>query len=510
MGLEVVAAEGLGRLRDPRAVKPLVACLVADNAALRRAGAEALGNLGLPNFNKIFAGNAEDWRRLGACGDPRGIVWLVEALAKNAHDLAVIAESLGKSGDPRAVRPLVGCLDSWDEGTRKAAADGLQGIGAAHGPQLLVEALPDASAKERSALVDILLRLRDARAVLPVIQVAGHASAEVRQDAAYALNRMGDIRACETLIKLLDDQAGGVRANAAEGLGRLRDRRATGPLIKALGDEDGNVRQIAAEALNGIGEPKWRAMITGNHEDCLRLGASSDPRAFEPLSKALGSRSMRGCAAEALGKLGDARAVGPLIAAMGDKDHQFRETVTEALAQFRDRRRGRNLDRGAAGRILRSPPGCLYGARQAGRRPRGATACPRVGRRLPGTSSLRRRGASGIARSASGEPVGRGAGDWDPKNRKTVAGLLHRRGEPQWTGMIDGQPDDFVRLGACRRRPRHSDADQVSESPAKGPASIGGSRSDLAQRDQASLVESALAASRAIGKGASFRLALRS
>ena len=101
MGLEVVAAEGLGRLRDPRAVKPLVACLVADNAALRRASAEALGNLGLPNFNKIFAGNAEDWRRLGACGDPRGIVWLVEALAKNAHDLAVIAESLGKSGDPR-------------------------------------------------------------------------------------------------------------------------------------------------------------------------------------------------------------------------------------------------------------------------------------------------------------------------------------------------------------------------------------------------------------------------
>ena len=88
----------------------------------------------------------------------------------------------------------MGCLDSWDEGTRKAAADGLQGIGAAHGPQLLVEALPDASAKERSALVDILLRLRDARAVLPVIQVAGHASAEVRQDAAYALNRMGDIR----------------------------------------------------------------------------------------------------------------------------------------------------------------------------------------------------------------------------------------------------------------------------------------------------------------------------
>ncbi|HEX9697363.1 MAG TPA: HEAT repeat domain-containing protein [Actinomycetota bacterium] len=57
-------------------------------------------------------------------------------------------------------------------------------------------------------------------------------------------------------------------------------------------------------------------------------------RDVEGLIKALGHKKrsdLRRAAAEALGKLGDARAVEPLIAALADKSGPARETAAEAL-----------------------------------------------------------------------------------------------------------------------------------------------------------------------------------
>lgn len=50
------------------------------------------------------------------------------------------------------------------------------------------------------------------------------------------------------------------------------------------------------------------------------------------------SEYVRGCAAEALGKMGDARAVEPLCAALKDGEHQVRKKVAEALGEMADGR----------------------------------------------------------------------------------------------------------------------------------------------------------------------------
>ncbi len=155
---------------------------------------------------------------------------------------------------------------------------------------------------------------------------------DVRRAAVGALEALGDPRAIEPLIGALRHRDEDVRCAAAEALGKLGDARAVEPLIRVLGHWDPDVRCAAAVALGKLGEPKWREMIWGFKEDFARLSASGDARAVEPLILALGRRSDSHAAAEALGKLGGPRAVEGLIQALGD-DYVF-SAAAKALAEM--------------------------------------------------------------------------------------------------------------------------------------------------------------------------------
>ena len=89
-------------------------------------------------------------------------------------------------------------------------------------------------------------------------------------------------------------------------------------MIRALSDNDWMVRSAAAEALGSLG----------------------DKRAVDPLIKALTDDNwmVRRNAAWALGRLGDARAVDPLIAALADDYWRVRENAAGALGQLDDQR----------------------------------------------------------------------------------------------------------------------------------------------------------------------------
>jgi len=90
------------------------------------------------------------------------------------------------------------------------------------------------------------------------------------------------------------------------------------PLIETLGHEDADLREQAAEALGQIG----------------------DVRAVQPLIELLEDDDwfVREKVVEALGKLRDKRAVKPLIQALGDDDWFVREKAVEALGEIRDPR----------------------------------------------------------------------------------------------------------------------------------------------------------------------------
>jgi bilin biosynthesis protein len=112
-------------------------------------------------------------------------------------------------------------------------------------------------------------------------------------------------------------------------LGELKNPRAVYPLVLTLHDEDRTVRDFSAGALGKIG----------------------DRRAVKPLIHALQSDDYLGtrmAAAEALGKIKDPQAVEPLINALKDTAPYVRQNAAVALEKLGDPRALQALEAAAA------------------------------------------------------------------------------------------------------------------------------------------------------------------
>ena len=314
-GERVAAARELGSSGDQRAVKPLIAALGDQDWSVREAAARALGEL----------------------GDARAVQPLIPALGDRDEDWRVreaAARALGELGDARAVQPLIKALGSVHPQVRGVAADALVKFGEA-AVQPLIAALWDEDWRAREAAARALGELGDARAVQPLIAALRSVHPEVRGVAADALGKLGEA-AVQPLIAALRNKDRSVCEAAARALGELGDARAVQPLIAALGSAYSKVRDAAADALDKLGErPKddsqraQRAIATRAWHEVVALGSA----AVEPLIAALGGKES-GAAARALGELGDARAVQPLIAALAYNDWNVRRGAANALGQL--------------------------------------------------------------------------------------------------------------------------------------------------------------------------------
>jgi HEAT repeat protein len=354
------AASSLGEIGDPGAVEPLIAALRAE--LTHRAGAAVPVRFGYTDFPGLH----DSWtaRRaivvaLGRLGDARGALPLVEALRDDHKWVRVdAAEALGKLGDARAVDALIGVLTDSDSLVRATAAAALDRLAwrpddGAAGAAYWIATQQWAKCGETGAIAPLISALGDedpairggaartladvgTRAVPPLIDALQdpHMTLRGRSGAAEALGGIGDARAVEALLPLLDDREISVRRAAAQALGRLGDTRAAEPLVSALADHDADMRTAAAEALQQLawrpegtaaGAAYWVA--THQWDEAVRAAA------VEPLIMALQDpdASVRKPAAEALGKLGDARAIAPLSGALGDSDIRVARAAARAL-----------------------------------------------------------------------------------------------------------------------------------------------------------------------------------
>lgn len=410
------AISALGAIGDPRAVEPLIAIVeeaqpdrVRVEDAARALGhirdpraVEALARLLRKSKDTTLISAAAD--ALGAGRDPKAAEALIAALADPSGGAALeIARALTRFDDRRALRPLVAALKGpGSESLLFHVAGAVRRTSDPEAVDVLLEILTRKSWMLRCAAADALGRIKDPRAAKPLAHRIGDEDPRVREAAVRALleidagmairalarqlrgdNPRAQMEAARRLISLESADAakallagwkeevasGQSRAMGVEDLGAFHDPEAVGVLIAALEDQTlpDEVRARAAGllgdgkssravepliALLRSDESPWARCVAAN-----ALGQIGDARALDALLEVLkcDNPALRTAAARALGSVPDARAVEPLIAALEDDDHGVRPAAAFALGQIGDWRavepliaalEDKNMDRG--------------------------------------------------------------------------------------------------------------------------------------------------------------------
>ena len=253
-----------------------------------------------------------------------------DELAMQLQDLSPDVRSgavkaLAKSGDSRAVAPLVTALQDESELVRGSALQGLKDIGPPAVP-LLIDALKNLDRRVR----------RKASCVIDNI--------------GYELKEVGDFRAVEPLIDALKDPTSVVRGHSVAALGKIGGPQALPAVISALKTEavrsalDIGVCYRAIEATHRLGETAAECLIHAlKHQDkairrkaATLLGKTGETGAVDLLIIALKDEHprVRSRAAHALGRIGNPSAVNPLTIALKDTAPSVRINALHALGKF--------------------------------------------------------------------------------------------------------------------------------------------------------------------------------
>lgn len=317
-----VATETLGQVGSP-AVEVLVAALGEQDADMRAAATEALGKLGWqPDktvAGAIYWADRREWAKCVEIGAPAVEALLAVLRDSNMDVRGAAAGTLIQIGAP-SVRPLVTALG--DDHVRGYAISALVQIGAPS-VQALIAALGDGDEDVNKAAAIALGQIGDARAVEPLIAALEDGPSSLNKAAITALGQIGDARAVEPLSEWLNEGFGGEEEKqaAAEAMGEIGDASAREPLLWRFEHSDGRLSEFALAALvklgwkpdkSSAGAKYW--VDKGKWTKCVEIGAA----AVEPLCAVLkdGPDGVNLPAAEALGQIGDPRALEPLLAAV--------------------------------------------------------------------------------------------------------------------------------------------------------------------------------------------------
>ena len=229
---------------------------------------------------------------------------------------------------------LTQSLSSEDECIRRAAAIALAQLGDPAGADVLADALTERDAPTRLSAAEALVSLADTRALLTLEGALGDPDVTIRRRSAGLLGALGDSRAVPRLTAALNDVDSRVNVAAVRALGKLdmEEHRSevlhalTGALEKRTYDSQEDIlKGEAARVLGQLGDSRavqpllaalnWRYDSDLYQHAAEAIGEIGDPIATPGLLEALNSprEEIKVCVANALGRLGDRRAAGPLI-----------------------------------------------------------------------------------------------------------------------------------------------------------------------------------------------------
>ncbi len=252
-----------------------------------------------------------------------------------------VLSALGKTGDERALKPLLICLMDEDTGVRSEAVKALKYFVSDRAIVPIIMALDDGDVGvRREAIITLGFLMKEERtirkssverkrlAIVPLIIALEDEDPVVRQEAVRALGYSESYRACMPVTRMLNDTNKEVRMDAVLSLGLLRDKRGVKPLIKVLkdNDEDASVRAQTIIALNRLEsniaiEPLTRA-LNDEDERIRQKAASVFVALFENAEGVVFKKGP---------------AIKPLLSAMNDNDPNVRIEVIKALGLVKSR-----------------------------------------------------------------------------------------------------------------------------------------------------------------------------
>ncbi len=207
----------------------------------------------------------------------------------------------------------------------------------------LIKALGSKDKDVRWKASEELARLGE-EVVRPLIEALERGRDEVRVGAAITLGKIEGVNP-EHLIKVLTDKNWEVRWAAATSLGNMKAREAIDVLVKLLKDESWDVRRAAAIALGKIKDPKaveplietLKSELLIRFEaarSLIQIGYEAVPELISVLKADNVDIDVKVKAAEALGLIGDERAVESLVKLLNDPNGSVRDAASKALVKI--------------------------------------------------------------------------------------------------------------------------------------------------------------------------------
>ena len=340
------------------------AALLGGDRETRCAAARIFGFLGSPESAPSLLRAAADEqvrrealraiRQIGGTAAPV----LISVLAELAPEEQVLAyEVLAQLGDARAAPALIEALEEPDDQTRRAAARALGGLGDASAIGHLAALFSADDAEVVKAAIDSLIQLATAEgpAVIAAAQAAYQEvpSGSVRRAALEVLARAGTEEQIETMLSALHEDVAESRIVAIGGLRNLIEHDTAGrgldAIVGALTDENPDVRTAAADALGRIGDVRAvEALVSAVRDDNVlarvaairSLGRLGDPAAGQVLKAmvrdAVGLVSI--AAIEALASIGPGEFLEVLDACLAQEDSEVLKQTARALRGIADPR----------------------------------------------------------------------------------------------------------------------------------------------------------------------------
>ncbi|HWR97552.1 MAG TPA: HEAT repeat domain-containing protein, partial [Candidatus Methanoperedens sp.] len=262
------AATALGEIGDVRAKKALLAALRTEDASVMNM-ATSLYSLGGDEVVEILVGKLRDSNpnnrlyalyALGKIPDPRGVRPLIEALGD--EDIGwLAAKALVNIGAP-ALQPLLEALFAENRSVRLYATYALGEIRSPKAARGVLRMLQDPEAEVVDAAAEALAAIGDATVVPAVAQLLSSQRPRVRLRALDVLGRLGDESLVESVASCIADPDREVVKAAIAALGNLK-AEASCPLIARMLSLPGqDLQDTLRIAFLNIGEPAV-ACLTG-------------------------------------------------------------------------------------------------------------------------------------------------------------------------------------------------------------------------------------------------------